>query len=91
MKKRVLSDESITPESIEPKVDVPEVVKPEVIEPKQPVEVKFPEGIRTGKYNAVKVGAEYAVYSPDGARVSGLLPLDKAKDIVREQNQAAHL
>ena len=84
--------EVVKPESIEPKVEVPEVVKPEPVPVKEPVGVKFPEGNKTGRYNVVKViGSEYSVYNPDGARVSGLMSLDEAKDIVRAQNQAAHI
>lgn len=76
--------------NVEVGIDTPAPVEPAVVPAEKPV-VKFPQVARNGKYQAVKVGAEYVVYNPDGARVSGLLPLQEANDIVRDQNRAAHL
>jgi hypothetical protein len=57
----------------------------------EPVKIVFPEVARNGKFQAVKVGTEYVVYNPDGARVSGTMSLREANDIVIAQNRAAHL
>ncbi len=49
----------------------------------------FPEVAGTGKFQTVKVGdVGYAVYNPDGLRVSDVLPMDKAQDIARRQQLA---
>jgi ABC-type Na+ efflux pump permease subunit len=88
------------PKKVESDV-VPEVQTEQVSETKVDVAVetvsaekevvKFPEVPGLGVFQAVKVGSSYAVYNPDGARVSGLMSWDEAKDIVRQQNLAGHL
>jgi hypothetical protein len=70
-------------------LSVPEAdVTHEVVETK----VKYPEVARSGKFQMVKiVGDQYAIYNPDGARVSMLVSFQEASDIVRAQNLAGHL
>lgn len=68
--------------------DVLEALLPEDEKVKK---VDFPQVGGNGKYQAVKVDDKYVVYSPDGARVSGVLTLSEANDICRQQNQAAHI
>ena len=48
----------------------------------------FPEVAGTGKFQSVKVGVGYVVYNPMGCRVTGVISLHEAKDIVLKQNMA---
>lgn len=52
---------------------------------------KFPEVAGTGKFQAVQVGKGFVVYNPHGQRVSDVLEEVAANDLVRDNNQAAHL
>ena len=54
-------------------------------------EVKFPQVSGNGKYQVVKIEGGYVVYNPIACRVSGILTLTTANDIVRQQNLAAHI
>lgn len=52
---------------------------------------KFPEVAGTGRFQSVQFKGGYVVYNPAGQRVSDVLSLSQAEDIVRAQNQAAHI
>lgn len=51
----------------------------------------YPEGKGIKKFHAVPFKDGFVVYNPDGSRVSNILTALQANDIVREQNQAAHI
>lgn len=51
----------------------------------------FPEVAGTGRFQAVEFNDGYVVYNPAGQRASEVLSLDKANDIVRANNIAAHI
>ena len=70
-------------------VDVP--IVEEKVEAPVPSRIEFPEGKKTGKFHSVTVKDGYVVYNPDGSRISGIITLIQANDIVRQQNQAAHI
>lgn len=76
-----------TSEKSEP--EVPVVRTPESTDVNGPVD--FPQVRGTGKFQSVKVGDGYAVYNPDGVRVSGVMKMFEANDIVLRQNVAGHL
>lgn len=63
----------------------------EVVEEVETKEPEYPEVSRNGRFQSVQVGESFAVYNPDGCRVSGLLNATQANDIVRQQNQAAQI
>ena len=88
LNKDVPTDE--TPVVPEVPVDETPVVPEEV---KSPVkeDVKFPQVAGNGRYQVVQVGEGYVVYNPLACRVSGIITLTEANDIVRQQNQAAHI
>lgn len=67
--------------------------KPEVIPAEEKIAAKseFPEVAGIGRFQSVKVGEGYAVYNPSGQRVTGIISLDQAGDIVRKQNIAGHM
>jgi hypothetical protein len=52
---------------------------------------EWPEVGQTGKFHAVKHGDGYVVYNPAGQRATGIVDKIKADDIVRANNQAAHI
>ncbi len=63
---------------------------PEVVVEEKAEQV-FPQVSANKKFQYVEVSGQYVVYNPDGCRVSGLLTLTAAKDIVLRQNLAAHI
>ncbi len=77
-----------TPVVETPVVETP-VVETPVVESK--AEVSFPVVKGNGKFQAVVVGEQFAVYNPDGQRVTGLVSFSQASDVVRQQNQAASI
>ena len=54
-------------------------------------EINFPQVTANGRYQAVKFGEGYVVYNPIACRVSSIITLTEANDVVRQQNQAAHI
>lgn len=53
--------------------------------------VEFPVGEAKGHFYSVAHGEGHVVFNPNGHRVTGIVSLTEASDIVRSQNQAAHI
>lgn len=51
----------------------------------------FPEGNTTGKFHSVPFNNGHVVYNPDGQRITGIVTKVEADDLVRQNNQAAHI
>jgi hypothetical protein len=64
-----------------------DVIKKENI-PQKEKEVKFPDVRGNGKFQSVKFENGYVIYNPNGQRVSEVISLDIANDIVNRQNSA---
>lgn len=85
------------PEEVTPKVETPveetQTVNTDVPVEETPVkeEVKFPQVSANGKFQFVQVEGGFVVYNPLACRVSGIITLTEASDIVRRQNIAAHI
>ncbi len=55
------------------------------------LKVSYPEVSANGKFQYVQYGAGYVVYNPIAQRVTGIVSLTEAQDIVRNQNLAAQI
>lgn len=76
-------------EKIKEKTDITEGETPEPQE--TPPTIEFPQVAGNGRFQAISLGAGYVVYNPAGQRVTEIVSFTQAGDIVRAQNQAAHL
>lgn len=66
---------------------------PKVVEVKEVKEkaVEYPEGNATGRFHSVAFNGGYVVYNPAGQRATKVVTKIVADDIVRQNNQAAHI
>ena len=89
----VVEETTVEEETVAPVVETttPEVVVEAIPTPVVEETVEYPEVSANGKYQYVQVGDKYVIYNPIACRVSGLLTLTEAADIVRNQNLAAQI
>lgn len=92
-KTRINLNKDVPEEKVETPVEVAATPPEEIIEPEKSVEkeIKYPQIAGNGRYQAVQVGEGFVVYNPLACRVSGIITLTQANDIVRQQNHAAHI
>ena len=77
------------------KIDSEPVETPKVEETKTEVKTtaseSFPVSNISGRYHSLPFQDGYVVYNPNCIRVSGVISKIAADDMVRNQNQAAHI